>query len=145
MNFERQIAYNLWANKLILKTVGASEIIKRDKDILKQLGHLINVQIEWFNRVMNEAGKTVIWPELSFEECEELMSSSSLALNELIPRSGEICSYRNSNGTEYKTKVSDIIQHVIIHGQHHRAQIALLLRQKGITPPGTDLIYFTRA
>ncbi|MFB3133724.1 MAG: DinB family protein [Rhodothermales bacterium] len=38
----------------------------------------------------------------------------------------------------------EILLHVIIHGQHHRAQIATCLRQHGHTPPPTDCIIFTR-
>jgi len=144
MNFERQIAYNNWANNLILNAIGGSSETRNNPELLKQLGHLIHVQIEWYNRVMGIDKKTVIWPELSFKEYEELILEAPVDLNKLIPKAAEICSYRNSKGIAYETRVSDIIQHVIIHGQHHRAQIALLLRQKGITPPGTDFIYFTR-
>ena len=144
MNFERQIAYNNWANSLILEAIAVSSETRKDPELLKQLGHLIHVQIEWYNRVMKVDKNTIIWPELSFKECEELLLESPGGLNELIPKADEICNYQNSKGISYKTKVSDILQHVIIHGQHHRAQIALLLRQKGIDPPGTDYIYFTR-
>ena len=145
MNFEQQIAYNSWANQLIAEAIGESTETRTDASLLKQFGHLLHVEIEWYNRVMKVNADTVIWPTLSYEECVDLMSKgSAVDFSEFLPILDEVCSYKNSKGVEYKTKVSKILQHVIIHGQHHRAQIALLLRQKGVTPPGTDFIYFTR-
>ncbi|MBO6622065.1 MAG: hypothetical protein JJ892_09590 [Balneola sp.] len=145
MNFEQQIAYNSWANQLIAEAIGESTETRTDTNLLRQFGHLLHVEIEWYNRVMKVNEDTEIWPTISYEECIDLMSKgSAVDFLEFLPILDEVCSYKNSKGVEYKTKVSEILQHVIIHGQHHRAQIALLLRQKGITPPGTDFIYFTR-
>lgn len=145
MNFEQQIAYNSWANQLIADAIGESTETRTDTNLLRQFGHLLHVEKEWYNRVMKVNEDTEIWPTLSYEECVDLMSKGSVVdFSEFLSKLEEICSYKNSKGVEQKTKVSEILQHVIIHGQHHRAQIALLLRQKGVTPPGTDFIYFTR-
>lgn len=46
--------------------------------------------------------------------------------------------YTNSSGTSFENRLSDLLHHVIIHGQHHRAQIAKILRRVEITPPKTD-------
>lgn len=145
MVFEQQIAYNSWANQLIADAIGESPETRTDTNLLRQLGHLLHVEKEWYNRVMKINEDTEIWPTLGYEECIGLMTKgSAVDFSEFLPILNEARSYKNSQGIEYKTKVSEILQHVIIHGQHHRAQIALLLRQKGVTPPGTDFIYFTR-
>jgi len=145
MNFERQIAYDQWANKLTINAISECEGTSSDTELTKHLGHLLHAQIIWYNRVLEIHEKVSLWPELSLEECLELISgSSAIDLNKLVPKANEICIYKNSKGESFQTKVAEIIQHIIIHGQHHRAQIALLLRQKGITPPATDLIFFTR-
>ena len=52
--------------------------------------------------------------------------------------------YTNSSGTAFETPLRDILTHVVNHGTHHRAQIALVLREAGIAPPATDYIYFVR-
>lgn len=131
MNFEQQIAYNSWANQLIADAIGESTETRTDTNLLRQFGHLLHVEKEWYNRVMKVNEDTEIWPTLSYEECVDLMSKGSVVdFSEFLSILEEICSYKNSKGVEQKTKVSEILQHVIIHGQHHRAQIALLLRQK---------------
>lgn len=40
---------------------------------------------------------------------------------------------------------SQIVLHVVNHGSYHRGQLTTMLRQAGITPPGTDLSLFYRS
>jgi uncharacterized damage-inducible protein DinB len=145
MNFEQQIAYNFWANKRILEAIGASKETVKDEELLKHFGHILHAQIIWYNRVLKINEKVDVWPNLTFEECEKKLSGKeSIDLNNMAEKAGQICSYTNTKGMSFESNVSEIVQHVIIHSQHHRAQISLLLRQKGLTPPATDFIVFTR-
>jgi uncharacterized damage-inducible protein DinB len=53
--------------------------------------------------------------------------------------------YRNIAGVE-TTKVKwQIFRHIVNHGTYHRGQIANMLRQLGIKPPTTDLLYWDGA
>jgi len=52
--------------------------------------------------------------------------------------------YRNSAGRSYENSVADIIIHTAMHGEHHRGQIARLLRAAGREPPYTDYIQYAR-
>ena len=145
MNFERQIAYNFWANKRILEAIGASSKTMKDEELLTHFGHILHAQIIWYNRVLEVDEKVDAWPNLTFQECQnKLFGKASIDLNNMAQKASQLCSYTNSKGLSFESKVSDIIQHVINHGQHHRAQIALLLRQKEVSPPATDFIVFTR-
>ena len=145
MNFQRQLEYNFWANKRVLDVIGVSAKTKIDEELLHHFGHILHAQIIWYNRVLEITEEVDVWPKLTFEQCQNTLSGeSSIDLRKMVKRAGEMCSYTNTKGISFESNVSDIIQHVIIHGQHHRAQIALLLRQKGITPPATDFIVFTR-
>ncbi|MEX0845990.1 MAG: DinB family protein, partial [Balneolaceae bacterium] len=65
-------------------------------------------------------------------------------LHSLIQKKTEIIEYSNSKGVTFRNSVEEILMHIVIHGQHHRAQIAKLLRKTGITPPVTDFIFFLR-
>ena len=50
--------------------------------------------------------------------------------------------YRNLAGVE-TTKVKwQIFRHIVNHGSYHRGQIANMLRQLGVKPPSTDLLYW---
>jgi uncharacterized damage-inducible protein DinB len=37
-----------------------------------------------------------------------------------------------------------MVFHLVNHGSYHRGQVATMLRQSGVTPPGTDLVTFYR-
>jgi uncharacterized damage-inducible protein DinB len=54
----------------------------------------------------------------------------------------ETFTYRNLAGVE-TTKVKwQIFRHIVNHGTYHRGQIANMLRQLGVKPPSTDLLYW---
>lgn len=52
--------------------------------------------------------------------------------------------YRTFDGTEWSTPLWQIVLHVVNHGTLHGGQVVAMLRQSGITPPQTDLIFFYR-
>jgi uncharacterized damage-inducible protein DinB len=51
---------------------------------------------------------------------------------------------RNSQGAELRSPLWQVAMHLVNHGSYHRGQLATMLRQAGIKPPGTDLIAFYR-
>jgi uncharacterized damage-inducible protein DinB len=49
--------------------------------------------------------------------------------------------YVSSDGESRCNLFSEVLQEVLLHGAHHRGQIALVLRMKGFEPPrSTDFI-----
>jgi len=52
--------------------------------------------------------------------------------------------YENLKGEEFWTPLRDILFHVVTHGDHHRGQIAMLLRAAGRDPADTNFITFAR-
>jgi uncharacterized damage-inducible protein DinB len=53
--------------------------------------------------------------------------------------------YSNQPGAESRVPFWQIVMHVTNHGSYHRGQVATLLRQSGIKPPGTDLITYYKS
>ena len=53
--------------------------------------------------------------------------------------------HRNPQGVESRLPYWQIVLHLVNHGSYHRGQVATMLRQSGVTPPGTDLVTFYRA
>lgn len=136
--------YDRWAND---KVIGA---LSPDLDeSLKLMSHIFGAQVLWYKRIAgDEVSGIEVWPEYILEEFQEHIDTWPNKWKSLIHENADhldrIIPYNNSSGTAYETKLSDILHHVIIHGQHHRAQIATLLRQSGQKPPATDFIFYTR-
>lgn len=52
--------------------------------------------------------------------------------------------FTNSAGIACLDPVEAIVRHVVNHGTHHRAQIAVELRATGVAPPAMDYIVWRR-
>ena len=105
---------------------------------------MLATQIVWMSRITGNSSELAIWPDLSIHETETLMNENPKKLKNLISRKDTLITYKNSRGEEFQNSVEEILMHLTIHGQHHRAQIAKLLRKAGTIPPGTDFIFFLR-
>jgi len=44
----------------------------------------------------------------------------------------------------FRSRVEDILLHVVLHGCYHRGQVAIALREAGAEPSATDFIAFVR-
>ena len=54
----------------------------------------------------------------------------------------ETFTYRNLAGVVTTKPRWQIFRHIVNHGTYHRGQIANMLRQLGVKPPSTDLLYW---
>ena len=50
--------------------------------------------------------------------------------------------YRNIAGVEMTKPRWQIFRHIVNHSAYHRGQVANMLRQLGVKPPPTDLLYW---
>ena len=55
-----------------------------------------------------------------------------------------VIEYKALDGKPLRTPLWQIILHVVNHATLHRGQAMAMLRQLGVKPPGTDLIYYYR-
>ncbi len=46
------------------------------------------------------------------------------------------------NAPEREATIGDLLAHGFLHAQHHRGQVALLLRTLGVPPGNTDFLFF---
>jgi uncharacterized damage-inducible protein DinB len=54
------------------------------------------------------------------------------------------CHYKLLNGDASSLPLVDQMQHVVNHATMHRGQIVGMIRQLGIDPPATDLLFYLR-
>jgi uncharacterized damage-inducible protein DinB len=147
-DFQQLFQYNRWANERILETMRAAE--ETPARALELFSHLLRAQDHWYGRVeATDHAALDFWTTESLAACAERLEASTQRWQAVLDeratdRLDQMISYTNSNGTPYETSLRDILTHVVNHGTHHRAQIALVLRDADITPPATDYIYFVR-
>lgn len=108
--------------------------------------HLLRAQDIWYGRVAGTDHAALdLWATDSLQDCAERLEASTRRWAALLDdRDDAPVAYTNSSGTAFETPLQDIFLHVVNHGTHHRAQIALLLREADIAPPATDYIFFRR-
>ncbi len=96
--------------------------------------------------MQSAASPWAVWPALSLAqigpELEKLAAVWDSFFND-CDLDGTF-TYKNTKGEQYISRVDDTLTHVFLHGQYHRGQIVLLIRQAGITPPDVDYIIAVR-
>ncbi len=116
-------------------------------DAVRLFEHVIAAQEIWLDRVRGRPAASELWAEPQPERWERRLEDVSAQWQEVVMDIADPTSpinYRNSSGTSFTTSFQDIVTHLTIHGQHHRAQVLRELRKVGITPPRMDFIDFVR-
>jgi uncharacterized damage-inducible protein DinB len=154
---QTHITYSSWASrKLLDAALALSEEDQRrelgvsHKSLRGTLEHIFFADRIWFARTVDPgvitggfadfpAGETLVtaWPKLMtlWEEW-----AASLSDNDLL----RVVAYKDLKGNPYTTPVWQIVLHVVNHATLHRGQAMSLLRQLGVAPPPTDLIFYYR-
>lgn len=146
---KRQFQYDHWANVRILDALDSWKGASAKATGL--MAHLITAEVIWLNRMEgNDSSGIKLWPDLTLTESRKLCNKQYSRWKSYLDQINDDTldrplAYRNTSGKSYHNSHIDLLQHVVIHGQHHRAQIAALLRTAGITPPATDYISFIRS
>lgn len=144
--FLKLYQYNAWANKRVLDNLNRQGV--NDKKILSLMGHIVAAQYLWLHRIKGlPAPKVKLWDD---HDLAPLTASADeigkqwLDFVESTDNFDRQLSYNNYTGNPYTNNVEAIMMHLVNHSSYHRAQIAMLLRQKGLEPVNTDFITYDR-
>lgn len=146
----RLFSYDNWANEQVLLNLQDNPNFAQSEQAVKYFAHVAGAQELWYRRIEElPLDDLEVWPDYNLAVALQKITTLHENWQQLIKTNrsdlDRIISYKNSKGVSFDTQLSDILHHVVIHGQHHRAQIAKLLRDANIAPPATDFIYFCRA
>ena len=141
--------FDLWCTRKLSDFLDEGEEFDEIVACRAFLSHIINTQEIWFHRVIGFVDSDVeTWGEFEPDEIKEEAKSIHKKWISLIGDHevdmDSVIHYQNSKGVNYKSSLWQICHHLIIHGQHHRAQISLFLRKAGIEPPPIDFIHYSR-
>jgi uncharacterized damage-inducible protein DinB len=155
--------YTEWANGLALDAASklSEEDLCRDFNIshgsiLGTLVHMAGAEWIWLERWhgRSPAGAQA-WSLWSTESCPDLQTLDG-RWRELVERRtafvnqldedglGAELAFTLLNGDSNSMRLVDQMQHVANHATLHRGQVVGMIRQLGIAPPSTDLLFYLR-
>ncbi len=143
--------FDLWCSRKLTNLFQQYHPFKEQEACEAFLSHIINAQKIWFNRVIRLPADDDLntWTEYSLDEMkQEAQETTQLWMDLIGDHEVDLNTkifYKNSQGVDYSNSLWQICNHLIIHGQHHRAQISIFLRNCDIKPPSIDYIHFSRA
>ncbi len=136
-----------WANARTLAALRGGD---PPAEAVRLFAHVLTTEQIYHGRISGlDPWPQDFWPDLSLTACASLVSANRDHYRRFLDeRSDEDLRrrvrYRNSQGVVYHTPIADMLTHLMLHGEHHRGQIAQILRQSGKEPAVTDFITFVR-
>jgi uncharacterized damage-inducible protein DinB len=144
--FLKLYEYNAWANKRVLGTLLRQNV--HDEKITQLMGHIVAAQFLWLHRIKGLPPPDVkLWGDYLLDQLVALAEKAGNEWLEYVNSTDNFdrqMTYKNYVGDPYTNNVEMIMIHLVNHSSYHRAQIAMLLRQKGFEPINTDFITYDR-
>jgi uncharacterized damage-inducible protein DinB len=144
--FKKLYQYNVWANKKVINCLKAQQV--DDDKILTLMSHTLSALFIWLARIKGmPTSPFPLWQKYKLSELETMAEDIGKNWLEFIESTASFnreLSYTNYVGDPYVNNVENIMIHLVNHSTYHRAQIAILLRQKGFDPVNTDFITYDR-
>ena len=131
-SFTSMVAYTRWADRTLLAPCAE---LTPAQYTLELGGSFPTLQAT----IAHLAGSAKLWSlRLGGEACEIFEAVAP----EWDATRFETFTYRNLAGVVMTKPRWQIFRHIVNHGTYHRGQIANMLRQLGVKPPSTDLLYW---
>ena len=134
-----------WANRKLLS------VLSQDGDVLSEavglMSHIVSAEHIWLARIGGQEEALAPWSRLSVPDCEAYAAANSAGYLNIIAqldegRLEESISFKLTNGTPMTSTLGDILSHVVVHGAHHRGQVARIIAQNGMEVPAIDYIVY---
>ena len=162
-DIRRLFDYTEWANDLALEAASRlpDESLRRDVgcshvSIFGTLTHTAGAEWVWLERWHGRSPtKAEAWPKWTPEACVDLATLKD-RWSDIIDRRAQLLAnidedrlaaklpFKLLSGDPSSLPLIDQMQHVVNHSTMHRGQVVGMIRQLGIEPPSTDLLFFLR-
>jgi uncharacterized damage-inducible protein DinB len=154
----RHVEFMNWADEIMLAALSniPSEKLTCDlgnsfQSLFGTLAHIYLAEVAWLRRVQGNGAATL----KDFESPADLDALSSAwagVHREWIDWAASRVPedwlaplfHRTLQGKDSRLPYWQVVFHLVNHGSYHRGQLATMLRQSGIVPPGTDQVTFFR-
>jgi uncharacterized damage-inducible protein DinB len=144
--FLKLYQYNAWANRRVVNCLNRQSV--GDEKILSIMGHIVAAQFLWLHRIKGLPPANVkLWGDYTLDQVTTMAEEAGKRWLEFVESTDNFnreLTYNNYVGEPYVNNVEMIMIHLVNHSSYHRAQVAMLLRQKGLEPINTDFITYDR-
>jgi uncharacterized damage-inducible protein DinB len=144
--FLKLYQYNAWSNQRVLNCIQRQNV--NDEKIFSLMGHIVAAQFLWLHRIKGlPAPDLKLWGTYTLPQLIKLADEAGKQWLDFVESNENFnreLTYTNYVGDPYTNNVETIMIHLVNHSTYHRAQIAMLLRQKGFEPINTDMITYDR-
>jgi uncharacterized damage-inducible protein DinB len=151
------IRYSGWASRRALDAALALPPEEQNKpmgvsheSIAKTLFHIYMADRVWYKRTvepdLSMPDWNLNWPlEKLAGEWQDLQGRWEAWAESLTDAAMDrIVSFKMLNGTPAEAPAVHVVLHLVNHATLHRGQVVGMLRQLGVKPPVTDLIFYLR-
>lgn len=144
---QRLFTYDLWCARKLLDHFNSHTPFKNEVACRAFLSHIVNIQDVWYHRVVETSvSDTEKWDEYKPQALRKKAKRLNQRWIDLIgdhevDLRSEIY-YITEERVKKSAVLSDICRHLIVHGEFHRAQISLFLRNCDIKPPKIDYTHY---
>ena len=154
-------SYTEWVNSRVLDAAGAlaPEELLRDvrisyKSILGTLLHMAGAEWIWLERWHgNSPVGPNVWAGWTPDDARSLQQVREKWQSVIARRQAYLetvsdaalaseLGYKRFTGEDYSLPLGQQMQHVVNHATLHRGQVVGMIRQLGIVPPSTDLLFY---
>ncbi len=163
LDIKNLLSYTEWANDLAMEAAGKlpEEHLRRDfgishRSIFGTLLHMAGAEWIWLERWHGRSpAKAEAWSLWTTDSCADL-ATLKRQWSEVIERRTQFVSaldepglaadlsFKLLNGDASSMPLVNQLQHVANHATLHRGQVVGMIRQLGLDPPATDLIFYLR-
>jgi uncharacterized damage-inducible protein DinB len=152
------IDFNFWASNRLFTVLErlseeqyAREMGSSHGGIRGTLAHILASHEMWLSRWRGDPKPTTIDAEggPAFPRARQFWESMQRELASFVEGLkeddlGRLISYTNARGESFSTPLVQMMQHLVNHATYHRGQIVTMLRQLGVKPVNTDMIFYFR-
>ncbi len=155
--------YTEWANAVAMDATSKlpDESLRRDvgishRSIFGTLLHMAGAEWIWLERWHGRSpARAEAWSMWTTESCADLAELKRRWANVVERRAQYVSELDDSrldaemhfkllSGDASSMRLVDQMQHVANHATMHRGQVVGMIRQLGIDPPSTDLLFYVR-
>ena len=143
--FKELMTYNRWGNQQLIGLFLAHPEHYNGR-LATLMSHTINAHLIWNSRLnptLEHLGVWTVHPLAELISLDEQNYQQSIAIIEQDQLDKSI-TYKNTSQEEFSSTAKDILYHIVNHSTYHRGQLMTGLKALGVTPIGTDYIFYKR-